>query len=72
MYNCLYNFFNAESNGGIFQYPYCAIRHYKYKDKRTASDLSTEYVLRVICHEQVLRAICPFVNNTISLDFERP
>jgi hypothetical protein len=22
-------------------YPYCAIRHYKYKDKRTAGDLST-------------------------------
>jgi hypothetical protein len=24
-------------------YPYCAIRHYKYKDKRSASDLSTNH-----------------------------
>jgi hypothetical protein len=32
-------------------YPYCAIRHYKYKDKRTACDLSVcqqIYVLRAI------------------------
>jgi hypothetical protein len=32
-------------------YPYCAIRHYKYKDKRTASDLSVcqqIYILRAI------------------------
>jgi hypothetical protein len=33
---------NAESNGGIcILIGYCAIRHYKYTMKRTASDLST-------------------------------
>jgi hypothetical protein len=54
----------AEWNGDIFILiapNYCAIyRHYKYKVGQTASDLSTN----TYCER--------FVNNTISLDFQRP